>query len=106
MASNDLTVNQATDLAKHFLGSEWRALNPYPSAYSLYVPASDRIWVNTSWRDVFRAAGVKLPSRPRFADHGHQVVMGDEWIATTRSSTMAKRITNALNQYEPNSRSK
>jgi hypothetical protein len=99
------TVDQATDLAKFFLGPEWFAWS-MNGACILGVAKDGAKHANTSWRDVFRMAGVKLPVRARgtFVGVGTSVMAGDEWVASAASGTMAARIANALNWYKPGKR--
>jgi hypothetical protein len=44
------------------------------------------------------------PPPPRFTAIGSAVMLAGEQIATTRGSTMAKRIAHALNWYKPGRR--
>jgi hypothetical protein len=99
------TPDQATDLAKYFLGPEWFAWS-MNGACILGVPLDGARHANTSWRDVFRMAGVKLPVRTRgiFVGVGREVMNGGEWVAAAGSATMAARIANALNWYKPGKR--
>jgi len=60
----DITLEQANDLARYFLGPDWKA--EYTGAikgprYSLEGP--HELIDGDSWRDVFRGAGVQLPAR-------------------------------------------
>lgn len=103
---NELTTAQATDLARYFLGPDWRAgwdgtpSDPEPC----FLTNRAQTFVGSSWRDVFRAAGVKLPSRSRFTAHGTSVMHEEETVATARSSNFAQRIAAALNNHRPNRR--
>lgn len=97
------TVDQATDLARHFLGREWFAWT-MNGACILGVPRDGARHANTTWRDAFRMAGVKLPSRPRFASVGRRVMRENEAIANCVSNSTAERIANALNVYAPDRR--
>lgn len=103
---NDFTQSQAEDLAKYFMGSSWTAfmgvgigdrflLLDTGSACTFYAP---------TWRAAFRAAGVKLPYRPRFASIGPRVLFDGEQVAVCKSGNFATRTANALNAYEPDSR--
>ena len=94
---------QATDLAKHFLGPEWIAFE-FLGAHVLQNLKTANYFRGTSWRDAFRAAGVKLPFRPRFTAHSLRVMLEDKAVCTAVSVTMAKRISNALNSYQPGPR--
>lgn len=103
---NSLTVDQATDLAKYLLGPKW---------YALVVPADVSTWGvdiyiltngysdtptyrSVSWRRVFRDAGIKLTSRPKFVQLDARVMKGDQLIATACSHNYAARIVDALNR--------
>lgn len=44
------------------------------------------------------------PPPPKFTAIGMQILRGSDSIARAISSTMARRIANALNRYQPNSR--
>lgn len=55
-----------------------------------------------SIRDAMRRGGFTRP--PGFTGQGTSVMCGEEQIATARSSTMARRIANALNLYSPGER--
>lgn len=106
MASNDLTVQQATDVAKHFLGPEYIAwVTPLcsddPHTYFIGNRRTNATGFGNSWRECFRNCGIFIPGRPRFADVGHTVMLAGDTVATCRSNSMAKLITKALNQYKP-----
>lgn len=108
MQNNDLTVPQAQDLAHYFLGPDFAAtccekvvgrtcyLHRHHSGGS-----SPTIATGSTWREVFRAASVKLPYRPRFIARDRAVLNSADPVATAVSATMARRISNALNEYEP-----
>lgn len=104
--SRELTLAQAQDLARYFLGPEWRVR----LTDSLYKPYSlsngqHMVYAAPGWRSLFRLAGVKLPLRPQFTAQGARVMMtGDRAVATAVSNTMAKRIAAALNEHEPDRR--
>lgn len=101
----DFTLEQANDLARYFLGPDWKA--EYTGAikgdkYSLEGPHA--LIDGRSWREVFRAAGVQLPMRSRYTAHGTSVMMEDRPICTAVSNTLAKRIAAALNNHTPDRR--
>ena len=108
MAKNDLdfTVEQASDLARHFLGPSWYARLLCGYAPLLGSAEAGMVHTGTSWRSVFRAAGVKLPYRPKFSSVGKRVVKGDDTVALCSSNSFAERTANALNAYEPDPRGK
>jgi len=97
---------QATDLARYFLGDVWVASSKRP-AVGLFAEAqyilsrSDNpglcLYSASSWREVFRLAGVKLPARPQFVQLQDRVVKGSLWIATACSNRYARRIAECLN---------
>lgn len=96
------TVPQATDLARHFLGREWRAA---------YANGECRLYNNqglqagaSSWRLVFHAVGVSLPVRRRFASVGRRVMFGAQAVANCVSNSMASRVAGALNECDPDRR--
>lgn len=93
-----LTVDQATDLAKYFLGPTWFAWTANAACIVMQSNGPGH-YANTSWREVFRAAGVKLPLRAKFIRSGQVVMNGDELICTACSGNYAQRIANALNAY-------
>jgi hypothetical protein len=100
----ELTAPQATDVARHFLGPIWHAyLSPIRECCLVSTEPYQRFYAHT-WRAVFRAAGVKLPVRPQFIHHKERVMHGEKCVAIACSSTFARRTTNALNEYEPDSR--
>ena len=55
-------------------------------------------------RHALMAAGFDAPASPDFVALGAEVVRAGEMVARAVSKTMAKRIANALNVYEPNAR--
>lgn len=101
----DFTEAQANDLARYFLGPDWKAeltgaiKNNW---YSLEGP--HQLIEGDSWREVFRGAGVQLPFRPQFVAQGVRVMMADRAVCTAASNTMAKRICAALNEHIPDRR--
>lgn len=102
MPDNDLTVEQATDIAKHFLGPEYIAwVVPFgaadPHTFFMGNRRTNATGFGSSWRECFRSCGIFIPRRPRYADVGTQILLGPEWIATAKSNSMAKRIAKALN---------
>lgn len=107
MSAPDFTVAQANDLARYFLGPDWRAehrigVGRTHLGYTLTSPR--QIIDADSWREVFRAAGVQLPLRPQYVAQGARVMMGDRAICTAVSNTLAKRIAAALNNHTPDRR--
>lgn len=103
---SDLTDAQAQDLAHHFLGRRWKVHEAYPpvrSEFFIYAP-DGRSFRGSSWRAVFRIAGVKLPARPQFAAVKDRLMRGDKCVGVMASPTFAARTANALNEYEPNRR--
>jgi hypothetical protein len=102
---SDLTEAQASDLARYFLGRGWIA----STDGTLYWVVRNTGLVRSihsapSWREAFRNAGVKLPTRPRYTAHGPRVMLEDCAICTAVTNTMAKRIAGALNEYVPDRR--
>lgn len=101
----ELTEDQAVDLARHFLGADWYAIERAASGrFDLGRNMVGIMYTGDSWREVFRKAGVKLPSRRRFTSIGPTVMNGAESVASCRSKSMAERIAAALNVYEPDRR--
>ena len=101
---NDFTIEQAADLAKHFLGPGWLT-GPGPDELRVLTgPHAKDFHIGPNWRGVFRAAGVHLPLRPQFTAHSLRVMHGARAICTAVSSTMAKRIAAALNEHDPDRR--
>lgn len=104
----DFTLAQADDLAKHFLGEGWFAvelrgqvmLSTSKSPFHLGA----RLGIGTSWREAFRNVGVHLPLRPQHVAKGTSVMMGDKPICTAVSNTLAKRIAAALDEHIPDRR--
>lgn len=104
----DLTLAQAQDLARYYLGDEWvcsyggsddnKCIVAYTVSYSR-IDYADR-----NWRAAFRAAGVDLPVRSRFTAHGRSVMRDASPVATAVTPTTAARIANALNAYIPSRR--
>ena len=104
---SEFTVDQARDLARYFLGSEWDATNlgtPGVPVWRLFRLDPFIYHDGSSWREAFRLAGVKLPMRPRYTAQGSRVMMEDRAICTAVTNTMAKRIAGALNEYVPDRR--
>lgn len=89
------TISQATDLARYFLGPEWRAT--FHDGACCLIEGPRTRFVASSWRGVFRAAGVSLPSRPRFVGVGRRVMYGSRSVASCVSNSMASRVADALN---------
>ncbi len=97
MPPADFTLPQANDLAKHFLGKDWFALQ----FVDRVMLTSDGLGAHAgdSWRAVFRAAGVHLPLRPQFVAKTTSVLFREKAVCTAVSATMAKRIAAALNEH-------
>ena len=108
MPPDDFTLAQANDLARYFLGPDWRAVDLMGGnrPYLLEGPAKPLgvSFQGASWREVFRAAGVHLPLRPQFVAQGVRVMMGERAVCTAVSNTMGKRIAAALNEHIPDRR--
>jgi hypothetical protein len=104
----DFTLDEAQDLAKYFLGPDWKALFLQLGAAPYMLRKQTKpLGVSVqgeSWRAAFRAAGVHLPFRSEYAYRGLRVMMGDKAVCTAVSNTMAKRITAALNEHIPDRR--
>ena len=107
----EYTIDQADDLAKHFLGPEWIAQESSQYGKSYYsvrlakhkwakMPPLGESFVGESWREAFRHAGVKLPLRPRYANVGLRVLAGPNEIAVCHTNSPADRIARALNKLE------
>lgn len=111
MRGDDLTAQQASDLARYFLGPGWFAMtyaNPTRDGdtHAIVHRGESQRLTGHSWRDVFVQAGARWPKPPTttFAAAGPRVMHGDRAVATASSNTMAKRIANALNAYSPDRR--
>jgi hypothetical protein len=101
----DFTLAQANDLARYFLGPDWKAeLTGDPKGDRVLIEGPREILEGDSWRAVFRAAGVHLPLRPQYVAQGVRVMMKDSAICTAISNTFAKRIAAALNNHIPDRR--
>ena len=98
MPNPDFTVAQARDLARHFLGPQWKAT--FDNTGHCFLGDGAATFLGPNWRTAFRAAGVKLPFRPRFVGIDQRVVLGNENVAVATSRTMAARIAKALNDCE------
>lgn len=103
--ATDLTSPQATDLARYFLDQQWRAYR-WGDRFALdgdppnsFPPV--HLHIARSWRLAFRAAGVKLPTRPQYANTANRVMLNGEAIATCASNNLARRITLLLNRHAP-----
>lgn len=102
---NRLTLSQAQDLARYYLGPEFTA-DEWGNACCV-LRASDRhiLGSGSGWREAFRNAGVKLPARPQFVAEGNVIMLGGRQIAITPlSNTWARRIARALNNHIPDRR--
>lgn len=105
--NNELTTDQANDLARHLLGPGWRAYRtPADECGLVGSPNSSKQWrfLADTWRAVFRSAGVKWPARPQFVAIKDRVMLKGECVAVACSITFARRAANALNEYEPDQR--
>jgi hypothetical protein len=106
---SDLTLAQAQDLARHFLGPEYVATSPrFPDARVVcrliwHDPAGGPFHYHDAptWRAVFRLAGVKLPVRPQFVAVKDRIMRYTNCVGVMASPTFAARTANALNEYEP-----
>lgn len=106
MPKDDFTLAQANDLARYFLGPDWKAgyFAPDRRGDMLYLEGPHTLVEGGSWRDLFRAVGVQLPFRPQYVAQGLRVMMADRAVCTAASNTMAKRICAALNEHIPDRR--
>jgi hypothetical protein len=101
----DFTLAQANDLARYFLGPQWRAeLTGAIKRDRLSLEGPHTLIEADSWQDLFRAAGVPLPIRPQYIAAGLRVMLVDRAICTAVSNTLAKRIAAALNAHTPDRR--
>ena len=100
---SEFTVDQARDLARHFLGTDWKAAEVHGLRYLIRGPGQS-VHTGSSWREAFRSARINLPMRPRYTAQGPRVMMEDRAICTAVTNTMAKRIAGALNEYVPDRR--
>lgn len=104
---DEFSVQQAADLARYFLGHGWLASQRKDGMRVLIsagVRGMGQIHVGTSWRSVFRSAGVTLPLRSQYTAQGLSVMHNARAICTAVSATMAKRISAALNNHVPDRR--
>lgn len=100
-----LTLDQATDLARHFLGPSWYAWSVGGACLLGRGPGYIvEALSEKSWREAFRALRIKLPVRRHFSNHGPRVMRDDEAVATAVSNSTAELIANALNSYTPGRR--
>lgn len=110
MKETPLTLPQADDCARYFLGPTWSAgavpgagihacflINKSPHVRHVLAP---------TWEDALRIAGVELFAVQLFVQAGKTVRRKhtNEVIAHAISKTMAQRIANALNSYSPGAR--
>jgi hypothetical protein len=102
----DFTLEEANDLARYFLGPDWAAgyFAPDRRGDMLYLEGPHTLVEGGSWRDLFRAVGVKLPLRTQYVAKGTSVMFGATAICTAPSNTLAKRIAAALNEHIPDRR--
>lgn len=106
--NKELTTDQAGDVARFFLGPQWRAATLGLATYEIRDISSfdkganiyTRRFMGDSWREVFRLAGIKLPSRSRYTQQGTSVMLNGEHIAACASGTKARLICAALNDYD------
>lgn len=96
---NDFTVDQAKDLATYFLGPNWQTFVVGPNLM-LFNLEAHTTYEHSTWR----AAGVKLPYRPRYASVGPRVLLGVDQVAVCKSSNFAVRTAAALNAYKPDAK--
>lgn len=101
----ELTIVEAHDLAQHFLGREWYA-RERGGVYMLGQVEAGVVHTGDSWRSVFRQANVHLPTRSDFEYKGKNVRARktNRVVAMCDSNTMAQRVANALNEYQPGPR--
>jgi hypothetical protein len=106
LQKDDFTLDQANDLARYFLGPDWQAgyFSPDRHGDMLYLEGPHTLLEGGSWRDLFRAAGVRLPLRPQYVARGTSVMFGATAICTAPSNTLAKRIAASLNAHIPDRR--
>jgi hypothetical protein len=109
LPKDDFTLAQANDLARYFLGPNWKAIDLRGGTHPYLLeksPADPVGWSvqGESWREAFRAAGVQLPLRPQYVAQGVRVMLADRAICTAVSNTMAKRVAAALNDHIPDRR--
>lgn len=108
MPPPDFTLHQANDLARHFLGPDWKAfflpLSKSPCILRKETKPFGVVCQGENWREVFRFAGARLPLRPQFVAKGLRVMRSDQAACTATSNTMAKRIAAALNEHIPDRR--
>ena len=95
MPSFELTESQLKDLARYFLGPDWRILFIGEVCYLIGV---HRTFFGYSPREVFRHAGVNLPSRQLHVQMGRRVMLGRNCIQICRSNSEALKATRALNR--------
>lgn len=100
----ELTVSQATDLARFHLGPQARAVLVGMGTYRIIAPAPQgavfgSVFDGGNWREAFRAAGIKLPSRSRYTQQGKTVMLNGEHVASCVSGSKASLICKALNEY-------
>lgn len=72
--------------------------------YNLIRSGKPEFFSGPTWRAAFRAAGIKLPYRIRYASVGPRVLLGADQVAVCRSASFAVRTAAALNAYEPDAR--
>jgi hypothetical protein len=102
---NEFTEEQANDLARHFLGSQWVAHRFADGRCALAAIEPDvHYFSGPNWRTAFREAGVKLPFRKLYVNVGPRVLLEDEQVAVCKSNTFAQRTAAALNAYQPDPR--
>lgn len=97
---NELSDEQATDLARYYLGAGWKAYSNETHSRLINF-AGEGHYFGVGWREAFRAAGVKLPARSRYTKQGTSVMLNGETIATCISGSKADLIAEALNAYAP-----
>lgn len=102
----DFTEAQAEDLARYFLGRSSSACIREDKCILIYMKTLVHTASGATWREAFRAAGVKLPYRLKFSNVGRRVVRGADQVAICNSNSFAERTANALNAYQPDARGK
>lgn len=95
---NDLTWQQARDLAHHLLGRDVEPMAT-PNSCSLHR-GHMLLGVGYNWRAAFRMAGAKWPSRPQYVAKGRTVMLGADAKAEACSNTFANTIATALNAHD------
>lgn len=96
---DDLTFDQARDLARYLLGPDVHPMNSGLKSVALFR-GSTLLGAGHNWRAAFRSAGAKWPARPAYISKGRTVMLGPDAKAEACSNTFAARIAAALNEYD------